>query len=353
MCPIFMPCFVVSHQFRQDRAHPLLIISLIRGGKIKSWASDTCINLVVTNTQRYWLRVVICKWISCFAERNGLLPLNSAFFGLCCLKKKKKITSSHSGKMQSLRVSLFPTLHQPKMPPHPLRPNPPIYMLLGKVPALPGSLRPSAMLPLPGMCTCRRLGTDSQINGSDDTSMWNPGGLQHWLIRGKFVFMIRDHICIHQEKVNFTMYPRAPAAHTHTESLSNSLNLWSFKAAPMKSRPHLGPGLKAAIFKAGSQGSKHRSSFTSCTASRSSIRTTDPCFLINRHSSEPCQAAFVFQGDAKSWFFFNYTWVCHHHPVNYLKMSLAYVFLAGNGEWVCLAIRSTVLLVDSWNHQWG
>lgn len=33
MCPIFMPCCVLSHQFRQDRAHPLLIISLIRGEK--------------------------------------------------------------------------------------------------------------------------------------------------------------------------------------------------------------------------------------------------------------------------------------------------------------------------------
>lgn len=37
MCPSFMPCCVVSHQFRQDRAHPLLIISLIKGKKPASW----------------------------------------------------------------------------------------------------------------------------------------------------------------------------------------------------------------------------------------------------------------------------------------------------------------------------
>jgi len=97
---------------------------------------------------------------------------------------------------------------------------------------------------------------------SDDTSMWTPGGLQYWLITGKFVFMIRDHICIHQEKQISQGTPE-PQLHTHTESLSNSLNLWSFKATPMQSRPHLGPGLKAAIFQAGSQGSEHGSSFLS------------------------------------------------------------------------------------------
>lgn len=55
----------------------------------------------------------------------------------------------------------------------------------------------------------------------------------------------------------------------------------------------------------------------------------------------------VFEWDVKLQFFFNYTWVCHHDLVNYLKISTAYVLLAGNGKWVCLAIRPNVLLFDS------
>lgn len=41
----------VSHQFRQDRAHPLLINSIIREEKkSKVLASGACINPMVTNT---------------------------------------------------------------------------------------------------------------------------------------------------------------------------------------------------------------------------------------------------------------------------------------------------------------
>jgi len=78
------------------------------------------------------------------------------------LKKKKKITSSHSGKMQLLPVPLFPTLNLPSTNPrcqHTLLGQiPPIYMFLGKVRALRGPPRPPVLLPLPSVFTCRGWG---------------------------------------------------------------------------------------------------------------------------------------------------------------------------------------------------
>lgn len=55
----------------------------------------------------------------------------------------------------------------------------------------------------------------------------------------------------------------------------------------------------------------------------------------------------MFKWDVKLQFFFNYTWLCHHNAVNYLKVSTAYVPLVGSGKWGCLAIRPHVLLLDS------
>ena len=123
---------------------------------------------------------MIRKWISCFAERNGLLPLNSAFFGLCCLKKKKKITSSHSGKMQSLPVPLFPTLNLPSTNPschHTLLGQiPPIYMFLGKVVPSVALQGRQCCSPCPA---CAPAGAGDRLPDqrlwSDDTSMWTPG----------------------------------------------------------------------------------------------------------------------------------------------------------------------------------
>ena len=73
---------------------------------------------MVTNTQRYWLREL---WhVSGFLVlQKGMdfylwivLSLASAVW-----KRKKNITSSHSGKMQSLPVPLFPTLNLPSTNP--------------------------------------------------------------------------------------------------------------------------------------------------------------------------------------------------------------------------------------------
>lgn len=117
----------------------------------------------------------------------------------------------------------------------------------------------------------------------------------------------------------------------------------------MKSRPHLGLGLKAAISQAGPQRFEHRSSFLSFSAlplgaaSEPKTRASYEWALETALSS----SIPVFQWDVKSQFFFNDTWVCYHNPVNYFKMSPASVLLAGNGERLCLAIRPTVPLLET------
>lgn len=88
MCPIFMPCWVVSHKFRQDRAHPPLIISLIRG--------KTANSQLVIHALLWWLLIhqgscseatYDISMISSFAKRNRLLHLNAAFFWPLLLEK--------------------------------------------------------------------------------------------------------------------------------------------------------------------------------------------------------------------------------------------------------------------------
>ena len=136
---------------------------------------------------------------------------------------------------------------------------------------------------------------------SDDTSMWTPGGLQYWLITGKFVFMIRDHICIHQEKANFTRYSRAPVAHTHRVSFKLT-EFMILQGNPYAIEATSRTGSESCHFPGRVTGIRARKQlpFISRTTSRSSIRTKDPCFVMNGHSSGPCQAAFRFSRGMQS-----------------------------------------------------